>query len=352
MKSKICIIGTANIKHISLISLYTKYFDAHSIPYDIIYLDRYGMDECTTAANTYKYTAEETNGKFDKLLMFWRFRKFTIKKIIENRYRYLITWQTTGAYIIFDFLLRKFSGRYIVNVRDYVIENSQPFHTIIKKLVYKSAFTTISSEGFKSFLPSADYVKVNSINEDILSGINGRSRNTNEVIKIGFVGNCRYFRESFKLIDALGNDKRFELWYCGTNSETLADYASAKGFDNVKTMPGFNPKDTVDIMAGFDMVNSAFGNDAMDNSTLMPIRLYTALAVHRPMLVNDKTQLGKEVLANNIGFVISSYNQLANQLFSYYKALDFDAFSKNADNYLKNARKENQLFYQALSKLK
>ena len=34
-------------------------------------------------------------------------------------------------------------------------------------------------------------------------------------------------------------------------------------------MPTFDPKATVDIMAGFDFVNSAFGNDAMDNSTLM-----------------------------------------------------------------------------------
>ena len=45
MASKICIIGTSNIKHISLISLYTKYFDQHGMAYDIIYLDRYGIEE-------------------------------------------------------------------------------------------------------------------------------------------------------------------------------------------------------------------------------------------------------------------------------------------------------------------
>ena len=45
MASKICIIGTSNIKHISLISLYTKYFDQHGMAYDIIYLDRYGIED-------------------------------------------------------------------------------------------------------------------------------------------------------------------------------------------------------------------------------------------------------------------------------------------------------------------
>ena len=47
-------------------------------------------------------------------------------------------------------------------------------------------------------------------------------------------------------------------------------------------MPTFDPKATVDIMAGFDFVNSAFGNDAMDNST--PVS-YTDLTLPTILLV-------------------------------------------------------------------
>lgn len=345
MRSEICIVGTSNLKHISLISLYTRYFDEAGIPYDIIYWDRYGVDETTTAQTVYKFYSDGQKSGFSRLFSFLQFRRYAIKRIKHQKYKYIITWQTTGAYLLFDFLLRSFKKRYVVNVRDYVAENKFPFRILIRKLVNNAAFSTISSEGFKTFLPPAEYVKVNSLNEDILAGISGVLQNQNNVIKIGFAGNCRYLNESYRLINALGNDGRFELWYCGTNSEKLSEYAVQKGVKNLHVKPAFDASDTVAIMSEFDFVNSAFGNDAMDNSTLMPIRLYTALAIHRPMLVNDRTQLGREVKANGLGYVISNYEGLGDSLSEYYHNLDMDGFEKRCDQYLKKAREENLAFY-------
>lgn len=345
MAERICIVGTSNLKHISLISLYTRYFDNEGIPYDIIYWDRYNIDEATNAQAVYKYYAEGKENTVSKLLSFLRFRRYAIDRIKKDGYKYVITWQTTGAYLLFDFLLRKYKHRYVVNVRDYVAEKKFPFSWMIKKLVKYAAMTTISSEGFKTFLPQGDYVKVNSVNEDILENISGVPRNSNQAIKIGFAGNCRYLNESYRLINALGNDTRFELWYCGTNSEKLADYAKQKGVTNLYVRPAFDSKETIAIMSEFDFVNSAFGNDAMDNSTLMPIRLYTAIAIQRPMLVNDKTQLGREVKENGLGFVIEQYEDLGNKLAAYYHSLDFVGFEKRCEEYLAKVRKENKEFY-------
>ena len=154
------------------------------------------------------------------------------------------------------------------------------------------------------------------------------------------------------MIDALANDERFELWYCGTNSDVLKEYADSKGIWNVKTMPTFDPKATVDIMAGVGFVNSAFGNDAMDNSTLMPIRLYTALAIHRPMLVSSNTQLAKEVTKGKIGYVIEDFATLAESLYTYHQSLDFEVLSETCDAYLQTARKENEVFYAAVNRMK
>ena len=247
--------------------------------------------------------------------------------------------------MFFDYLHRSFKKRYVVNVRDYVAEKKFPFNKLIKTLVDNSAFTTISSEGFKTFLPDAEYVKVNSLNEDILDNISGVPQNQNSVIRIGFAGNCRYLNESYRLIDSLANDDRFELWYCGTNSEKLSKYAEQKGVKNLYVKPAFDSKETVAIMSEFDIVNSAFGNDAMDNSTLMPIRLYTALAIHRPMLVNDKTQLGREVEEFGLGYVISEYEGLGDKLSEYYNKLDVKSFETRCDSYLERSRKENKLFF-------
>lgn len=348
MASSICIVGTSNLKHISLISLYTRYFDSEGIPYDIIYWDRYGIEESTTAQTIYKFYERGKEGALSRFLSFLKFRHYVKKIVKQEDYKYIITWQTTGAYLLVDFLLRRYKNRYAVNVRDYVAEKRFPFNIMIKMLVRSSALTTISSDGFKSFLPQGDYIKVNSVNEDILENLSGIPRNNNKVIKVGFAGNCRYLNESYKLIDALGNDKRFELWYCGTNSEKLAEYAKQKGVTNLFVKPAFDSKETVAIMSEFDFVNSAFGNDAMDNSTLMPIRLYTALAIRRPMLVNDKTQLGREVSEYGLGYVISQYDGLGDKLAEYYDKLDYVGFEKRCEEYLTKTREENKAFYTSL----
>lgn len=352
MNNRVCIIGTSNLKHISLISLYTRYFDKEGISYDIIYLDRYCIDEKTNANHVYRYSELTPSGRLAKLKMFWRFRRYAKNILKKNDYAYLITWQTTGAYLFADILLRWYKNRFVINVRDYVIENNIVFRAILKRLVKKSYFTTISSDGFRSFLPKAEYIKVNSVNEEILENICGRPLVKQDPIKIGFAGNCRYFRESYKLIDALANDNRFELWYCGTNSEVLEDYASKRMINNVRTMPTFDPKDTIDIMSDFNIVNSAFGSDAMDNSTLMPIRLYTAIAIRRPILVNSGTQLAKEVVKGNIGYVIDGYSNLADNLYLYYQSLVPETFSSYCEQYLKAAREENEVFYSILSRIR
>ena len=81
------------------------------------------------------------------------FRRYTKKILRENKYEYVITWQTTGAYLFADMLLRWFKNRYVVNVRDYVVENNWFFHSLLKRLVKNVLFVTISSDGFRSFLP-------------------------------------------------------------------------------------------------------------------------------------------------------------------------------------------------------
>lgn len=350
--SEVCIIGASNLKHISLISLYTRYFDENKIPYDLIYWDRYGIEEENTAEHVYRYRHDGKRGKADRILGFLGFRNYVLKNIKRNNYKIVITWQTTVGYLLFDCLLRRYKNRYVINVRDYVAENNGIAKPIIKRLVNNAGMVAISSEGFKEFLPPSNYITVNSINEDILSdGKVQRGGHSVPPYKIGFAGNCRYFRECYKLIDALANDERFELWYCGTNSDVLAEYAAQKNISNVFVKPSFEKKDTLNLFSEFDMVNSAFGNDAFDNRTLVPIRLYTALSLHIPVLANEGTQLAKEISSASTGYIIEGYEGLGDRLFSYLSSLDSDSFGTACDEYMVRARNQNTEFYSALKRL-
>ena len=350
--SKICIIGASNLKHISLVSLYTTYFDKNGIPYDLIYWDRYGIDEETTAQNVFRYRNSRVKGILNRVTGFISFRRFVLRKLRENQYKTLIIWQTTVGYLLFDQLIIKYKNRYVINVRDYVTENKPILRQMIKELVANAGMVAISSECFKEFLPQSKYITVNSINEEILSCNEvHRAEHSGSLYKIGFVGNCRYFRECYKLIDALANDSRYELWYCGTNSEVLAEYARQKNINNVFVKPSFKKEETLKLFSEFDIVNSAFGNDAFDNRTLVPIRLYTALSLHIPVLANAGTQLAKEILSSSTGFVIQSYETLGDRLFEYLSDLNQEAFVSSCDRYITDSRKMNEEFYKALGAL-
>lgn len=346
--SKICIIGNSNIKHISLISLYTKFFDDNKIPYDLIYIDRYSEKESTTAQNCYVFRSGMLNNKIKKIYMFYKFRRFVVRALKKNQYDFIIVWQATTAYVISDYLCKYYKNRFSVNIRDYIMENKPIIRFVLKKLLKKAAFITISSKGFLRFLPKHDYILVHSINERLLNNYKPSSHSKNDLIKIGFVGNCRFFDECYKLIDAIGNDKRFEIWFCGTNSEVLSKYADKNRIKNVYTIEAFEPNETLEIMKRFDLINCAFGNNYLSVKTLVPIRLYTSIEMRKPVLVSGDTYLAELVESSNLGYVISGYNGLGDKLYSYLKELDYQSFYQSCESFIKQAREDNRLFYSCL----
>lgn len=352
--SNIVIVGNSNLKHISLISLYTKYFDEHNIPYDLIYIDRYNIEEVTSAVHQYRYVSQPMKCKFQKILTFLKFRRYAIEVINKNQYEVVICWQTTMFYIMADYLLRNYRNKYVVNIRDYIMEKNPIIRILLKPMVKNAAFITISSNGFREFLPKHEYVVVNSINEEIIENesiVKHKQKRKDEPIKIGFVGNCRFFEENYRLIDAFANDARFELWYCGTNSELLQKYADERGIMNVMTIPSFEREETMEIIRKFDIINSAFGQQTLSVKSLIPIRLYTAISECIPVMASKNTQLAREIEGAQIGVIIDEYRSAPDVLYQYMNNLDRARFEVNCHSYIKKARTENILFYESLANL-
>lgn len=46
---RVCIVGIQNIKHMTTVSVYTELLKKHNIDYDIIYMDKYGIQEKSSA---------------------------------------------------------------------------------------------------------------------------------------------------------------------------------------------------------------------------------------------------------------------------------------------------------------
>lgn len=351
--SKVCIVAPANLINVSLISLYTHYFDKNGILYDLIYWNRRGLSESSTAYKTYCF--EERMGscsKLQKIMLFVKYRGFIKNILLKNDYELVITWQTSMAYLLYDVLLGKYRRKYIINIRDYISEQKPVFRRMIKCLVANSALNTISSEGFLDFLPKSDYCLIQSVNEDIIEAKVPVHSKSEEIIRIGYVGTCRYFDENFALIDRLANDKRFELWFCGANSEVLQKYADEKNINNVFSIGVFDRSETLKLLRSCDMINSCFGASDLANITLIPIRLFSALSQGLPVIASTGTYLSRLLEHEHLGISVDTKDDgIGDVLFNYFNNVDWQDFTQKSQLFLDKAIMQNRQFEKELSNI-
>jgi hypothetical protein len=349
---KICILSIVNIKHMSAASLYLDYFAEQGIKYDIIYIDKYSKLEKINAENIYRYELKINRewSKLKKVSKYIGFRKFAKQILNKNKYDLVITWGTETALLFSDYLIRKLKNRYIINIRDYANLNNKLKYSMLQKVVLNSCFTTISSKGFKSFLPKHDYVLVHSLNRSVLDKANLRTmlREKKDPIRICFIGYVRFINKDKLLIDSLGNDKRFVIQYFGVGSEVLEQYAMQKSINNVEFVHSFDVEQTAELLNRADIINNLYGNDDIALNTAVSIKYFYAAYLRLPILVYKDTYM--ENISKDIGFVFNNnYKDLGDRIFNWYHNIDFKMFNIECEKIIRNVENDNMEFYDLLN---
>jgi hypothetical protein len=207
MSKRICILSMQNFKHMTLISLYTSFFEKHNIDYDVIYIDKYDEIEETKAKNVYRYRLkiDKDWSKTRKILAYWSYKKYAIKILDKNKYDFIIIWRCEIALMFSSYLIKNLKNKYCINFRDYCMENNPIIRRIVKKLISFSCFNTISSEGFRSFLPKHEYIFIHSFNKTLFPDnyyVNNLVK-TKSPIHICFIGNVRFLDCNKELMNTL-----------------------------------------------------------------------------------------------------------------------------------------------------
>ncbi|MEG1965818.1 MAG: hypothetical protein RR064_06675 [Oscillospiraceae bacterium] len=274
---KIAILSAVNVKHMSLSSIYTEELKKLNIKFDLIYMDKYNIEEEFDANNIFKFVnvINHEDGKLLKILQYFKFRKYAIKKIKENNYDFVIVWNDVAILMFADYFAKKMKNKYCLNIRDYCGEKNKFIYNRFKKTILNSAFTTISSDGFLSFLPHYDYISVHSMNLKILQDIPVRNdfREPGSPIRITFIGNVRFFDMNKKIMDVFKNDERFILGYYGTNSEILKEYAEKNDIKNVDFFGSFPVEQTKEFIEKSDIINNLYGNGNIALTSALSIKL-------------------------------------------------------------------------------
>lgn len=352
--TRIGIICTANIKHMTLISKYTEILEKNRVSYDFIYIDRYDIKENNNANNIFRFVQKNyEKNKFQKLISFLKFKKFAIEIINTNKYDYLIVWNEKTILLFSDFLINKYKNRYFLNIRDYFLNKNYFVQIIYKYSIKNSAFTTISSNGFKRVLPdNLNLINLHSYNNDLLKGLVPREfkAENSSPINLTFVGNVRFLDLNKKLLSVFKNDSRFKINFFGTNANQLNEYAKKNKIINTEFHDSFDPQETVNYISKTDVVNNLYGNT---NSTryLTSIKLFHGLHYRTPIIVNGGTYMAEIVSKYNLGLVIDEIDEnLPDILYDYYENMDYEEFKNTCKTLLERINNENYIFEESFEK--
>ncbi len=289
---------------------YLKYYEreliARDIAYNICTWDKYNDSPTTKDGVVITIHSKWHLGK-RKYLDFISV-SYKLKRIIEDgHYTHLVIVNTILAMLLRNVLLKHFKNRYVLDIRDYKCEMLPGYQFFLKEIIDNSFFTTISSDGFRKFLPQSSKIISNHNITNLKSAFKLPSLCENKAhVNIGFFGYIRYKCENEILIRKLGGNNRFSLFYRGIYSESCRiDREQDLKYDNVTYGGPFKNTDKPELYNCIDMIHSIYGNEDLATSTLLPNRLYDAVIFKKPLLASTHTYLAQVVEKYNLGVNIN-----------------------------------------------
>jgi hypothetical protein len=349
---KVGIIGFANLRYMPYIKYYTAIFDKYEVEYEIIYWNRRGLDE-EWHAKTFAFTEkmEDSIPKINKIIAMLRFSKFVKSKIMERKYDFLVLLTTIPAILLGYYIKKAYSGKYLVDVRDYTYEGFYIYRHILKGIFNKADMRVISSPAFKNFLPLEEYIICHNLSmpKDSDRNIRAKKPRNKSVLNISYIGAIAYFIEATKLLDAIANDSRFifSFYGSGVDDQALKNYCLANGINNVYFHGLYQPSEKEAFYAETDLVYNAYGNDALLLRYSLSNKLYDAAWYRIPILVSPGTAMSET--AGYMGFELDYRKaKIAVDLYDWYNELDWERFNITADTLIAKAFDDNKKFERKL----
>jgi len=343
---KIAIVTYDEYINIPYIQKYEKLIINSGHTYDVILWDRRGI--CNNYPDNHLlFGAKVNKSKSSKIIPFFKWRKFTLNILQRGQYDKLIILTTMPAVLIFDFLIKHYAGRFFFDFRDFTYENFWIYKQIVKKIVEKSAYTSISSQAFNRFLPKTTKILVthNLSNSEAVEEHVSIDLASDKII-IGFVGGIRYYAENCKLLMKLKNKSHFKLSYVGKSHPgcDLQAFCKQNGIHNVSFSPEFDNSQKPDIYRRIDLINSIYGNKTNEVSLALPNKLYDCILFKKPIIVSNNTYLANLVEKYCLGLIVDiDYDDIEKKIENYLSAFDAQQFENGCREYLELVRKEEDL---------
>lgn len=346
---KIGIVAFSNMRYCPYYKFYSHIIEnSNNLDYEIIYCNRFPrLGECSDEKHIpVRWLCGEGNSapKIKKLKAFYSFA-LDVKKILRAKnYDRIIVLTTVPSVLLLGTLLRKYKGRYIVDIRDYTNEGRSLFRWLERIAVRNSVCNVISSPGFANFLPTAEYNICHNMSDSLLKQeMRSCSLKKAGTIIISYIGSITYVGQCKKLINLIVSDDRFEFHFYGNeiNGTEISDYVKHINCNRIRMYGPFLPEDKERIYSDSDLVFNCYGNDSELLRYALSNKLYDGAAYGKPLIVSPNTSM-KEVSGKYAYALDLENDDSLDGLYSWYKSLEPNGYDEFRRKLLIESAEENK----------
>lgn len=183
MKS-VLIIGDSPLSDSPYIQSYIEILEQNGIPYDLLFWNRH-LDSTEQLPENYIPYNRFTDNKYPfwkRLFNIHKFACFAGKWMSKNDYAYVVVFTIAHTIFMSHSLNKQYHKKYVFDIRDYSpLCKIGYFRKRLERIIGNSAFTVISSSGFKRWLPKGDkyhYVIAHNTTKEMINKYINSQENT------------------------------------------------------------------------------------------------------------------------------------------------------------------------------
>lgn len=354
---KICLVSFIAPYTIPYINIYLRKIKNANVECDLVFWDRDGnfKEKIEDGIHYLPFSsiAHQTQSKLKRYLQYIPVTKFIRQQLKQNKYDKVIFLQTHAAVACKGILLRQYPQKYLMDIRDYTLENFSLYRKAEREVIQNSYSTVISSKGYKAFLPEYEYIIAHNytpIKEEIVKEIRDREAKKS-CINISFIGNVRFYEMAKKLLLLFANDSRFHVSYIGTGAVALEAFCKENNINNVTLHDRFKPEETAKFYKECDLINNLYGNHNKFLDYALSNKLYYAAQFQIPVLVSEETYSSKIAEKYHIGISWNPDEKHAvDKLYNKFCEFDKSKMKKSSEDFLNMVIHENEIFENKIAK--
>ena len=339
-----------NLDSINVTPYFQYYERCLSSDYDLIYWDRDEHDEYVGARNVFKYSHKVRKGGgvpwlWDLATGYAGYRRFACRILKENRYEIVVALTGNVAVILTDVLAKYYPKRYIMDIRDYFLEDIALYRHIEQKTIKHAALALVSSPSYEAFLGHHDFQIIHNVQAIEPSDIASikKTPHPSEPFVIANIGTAKTLDLDRRVIDYFANDMRFQLRYIGRGYDQLNEYCCSRGIRNTIASGDFASSETIKFYRDIDAILSVFGNSHTNFKHCLPNKLYYSAQLELPILVSSGTYMADVVDGYSLGCTLDIESEDAKErILHLYDSGAVEARRQGAERFMRVVECDNE----------